>query len=99
MPEALPEPHYGPGDVVRRVGTTKSYVSFKGRPWRVPQAFAGERVAIRPRGEDGQYGIFFGATRIADIDLRGWPEMCWVISEGCDSVEFANNDGDHDGLD
>jgi hypothetical protein len=31
--------------------------------------------------------------------LRGWPEMCWVISEGCDSVEFANNDGDHDGLD
>lgn len=70
MPEALLQPQYGSHDVVRRVGTTKFYVSFKGRPWRVPRAFAGEPVAIRPRGEDGQYGIFFGATRIADIDLR-----------------------------
>lgn len=70
MPETLPEPQYGPEDIVRRVGTTKFYVSFKGRLWVVPKAFAGERVAIRPRGEDGQYGIFFGATRIADIDLR-----------------------------
>jgi transposase InsO family protein len=70
MPETLPEPEYGPDDSVRRVGTTKSYVSFKGRLWRVPQAFAGEPVAIRPRGGDGHYGIFFGATRIADIDLR-----------------------------
>lgn len=70
MPETLPEPEYGPDDIVRRVGTTKLYVSFKGRLWKVPQAFLGERVAIRPRGEDGQYGIFFGATRIADIDLR-----------------------------
>lgn len=70
MPKALPEPEYGPDDIVRRVGTTKFYVSFKGRLWKMPQAFGGERVAIRPRGEDGQYGIFFGATRIADIDLR-----------------------------
>jgi transposase InsO family protein len=70
MPKTLPEPEYGPDDIVRRVGTTKFYVSFKGRLWRVPQAFVGEPVAIRPRGEDGQYGIFFGATRIADIDLR-----------------------------
>lgn len=69
MPKALPEPQYTPDDVVRRVGTTKFYVSFKGRLWRVPRAFAGERVAIRPRGEDGHYGIFFGATRIANIDL------------------------------
>ena len=33
------------------------------------QAFRGERVAIRPRATDGHYGIFFGATRIATIDL------------------------------
>jgi transposase InsO family protein len=70
MPNTLPEPEYGPDDLVRRVGTTKLYVSFKGRLWKVPQAFTGERVAIRPRGQDGQYGIFFGAIRIADIDLR-----------------------------
>ena len=31
-----------------RVSTTKAYVSFKGRLWKVPQAFRGERLAIRP---------------------------------------------------
>ena len=62
-------PGFGIDDIVRRVSTTKSYVSFKNCHWRVPNAFRGERVAIRARGEDGHYGIFFGATHIADIDL------------------------------
>jgi len=70
MPKTLPEAEYAPEDIVRRVGTTKSYVSFKNRLWKVPQAFSGERVAIRPRGQDGRYGIFFGATRISTIDLN-----------------------------
>ncbi len=70
MPKTLPEPHYGPDDIVRRVGTTSLYIRFKGRRWKVPRAFRGERLAIRARGEDGHYGIFFGATHIADIDLR-----------------------------
>ncbi len=69
MPDTLPEPEYGPDDIVRKVGATKFYVSFKGRLWPVPRAFAGERLAIRPRGNDGRYSIFFGATQIADIDL------------------------------
>lgn len=70
LPDVLPEPEYAPEDIVRRVGTRKFYISFKNRLWNIPRAFAGERVAIRPRGEDGQYGVFFGATQIADIDLR-----------------------------
>ncbi len=69
MPETLSELEYGPADIVRRVGTTKAYVSFRGKAWKVPQAFRGERVAIRPRSTDGHYGIFFGANRIATIDL------------------------------
>jgi hypothetical protein len=48
-----------------------SYVSFKGHLWKVPQAFRGERVAIRPRGADGQYGVFFGSREIAHIALAG----------------------------
>jgi hypothetical protein len=51
------------------VSTTKSYVSFKGRLWKVPQAFGGERLAIRPLSIDGKYGIFFAAHQIATIDL------------------------------
>ena len=43
-----------------RVSTTKDYISFKGRLWKVPQAFRGERLAIRPLTADGHYGIFFG---------------------------------------
>ena len=70
MPDHLPVAEYDEHDIVRTVSTTKSYISFKGRPWNVPQAFRGERVAIRPRGADGCYGIFFGAREIAAIDLR-----------------------------
>jgi hypothetical protein len=35
----------------------------------VPQAFRGERVAIRPLTTDGHYGVFFAAHQIATIDL------------------------------
>ena len=70
MPDKLAEPEYEPGAIVRTVGTTKAYVSFKGKPWPVPQAFLGERLALRPLDVDGQYGIFFGARQIACVDLK-----------------------------
>ena len=69
MPARLMEPEYDDGEITRKVGTTKAYISFQGRSWPVGQAFFGERVAIRPRGEDGHYGIFFGAHQIGEIDL------------------------------
>ncbi len=69
MPERLPQIEYDDSEIVRRVGTTKAYISFKGRLWVVPRAFHGERVAIRPFATDGQYGVFFGAYQIANIDL------------------------------
>lgn len=70
MPDRLPEVEYDEHEIVRTVPGTKNYIRFKGRLWLVPQAFRNERVAIRPRGTDGQYGIFFGARQIAAIDLR-----------------------------
>src|ERR1700719_2792496 len=62
MPARLMEPEYDERDIVRKVGTTKAYIQFKGRPWPVGQAVFGERVAIRPRGRDGHYGVFFVAS-------------------------------------
>jgi len=56
-------------EIVRTVSTTKAYVGFKGRLWKVPQAFRGERLAIRPLSTDGRYGVFFAAHQIATIDL------------------------------
>jgi transposase InsO family protein len=69
MPDRLPQIEYDEHELVRSVPASKDYVSFKGRLWKVPKAFRGERVAIRPLTTDGRYGIFFGAHQIANIDL------------------------------
>jgi transposase InsO family protein len=80
MPAHVPQIEYADGDIIRTVGTTKSYISFKGQLWKVPQAFRGERVAIRPRSPDGRFGIFFGARQIAAIDLTK-PQSVSDVSE------------------
>ncbi len=88
MPDRLPKIDYDDGEIVRRVGTTKAYVSFKGRLWKVPQAFCGESLAIRPRGRDGQYAVCFGAREVATIDLTNSksvgdvPEQVSAMSPG-----------------
>jgi transposase InsO family protein len=69
MPDRLPQPEYDDHEIVRTASTTKAYVSFKGQDWKVPQAFRGERLAIRPLSADGRYGVFFAAHQIATIDL------------------------------
>jgi transposase InsO family protein len=69
MPDRPPCVEYDDHEIVRSVSTTKAYVSFRGRLWKVPQAFRGERLAIRPLTTDGRYGVFFAARQIATIDL------------------------------
>jgi transposase InsO family protein len=69
MPERLPEPEYDSHEIIRTVPATKAYVSFKGKSWKVPQAFRGERLAIRPTADDGKYGVFFACHQVATIDL------------------------------
>jgi transposase InsO family protein len=80
MPDRLPQVEYDNHEIVRTVGATKAYISFKGRLWKVPQAFRGECVAIRPRSRDGQYVVCFGAKEIAKIDLTN-PEPVSDVSE------------------
>jgi transposase InsO family protein len=69
MPARPPSVDYDTGEIVRTVPASKDYISFQGRRWKVPQAFRGERVAIRPLDADGRYGVFFASRRIASIDL------------------------------
>lgn len=80
MPDVPPEPQYDDGEILRRVGPTKSYVSFKGQLWGIPKAFCGETVAIRPTATDGRFDICFGAHRIGTIDLTA-PEPVSHVSE------------------
>lgn len=69
MPKHLPKVEYSEHEIVRSVPSTQDYISFKGGLWKVPEAFRGERVAIRPRNRDGHYGVFFASHQIATIDL------------------------------
>lgn len=70
MPKKLPRVEYDEGEVLRTVSTTKAYINFKGRQWKVPQAFRGERLAIRPKTKNGIFAICFGAHQIAEIDFN-----------------------------
>jgi transposase InsO family protein len=69
MPAKLPKIEYDAHEIVRTVPASRDYLCFKGRFWKVPEAFRGERVAIRPKGKDGRYGVFFASHQIATIDL------------------------------
>ena len=69
MPRHLPKVEYDSGETVRTVPSTKDYISFRGRHFKVPQAFRGERVAIRPMNTDGMFGVYFASHQIATIDL------------------------------
>jgi hypothetical protein len=69
MPDRLPAPEYDSHEIVRIVPATKAYISFKGRLWKVPQAFCGERLAIRPTTSSREYGVFFAAHQVATLDL------------------------------
>jgi transposase InsO family protein len=80
MPSHVPHVQYDEHEIVRTVSSTKSYISFKGRLWKIPQAFRGERLAIRPRTPDGCYAVCFGAYEIATIDLTN-PERVSDVSE------------------
>jgi transposase InsO family protein len=60
---------YAPGDLHRRVQQGGRF-SFKSRELKVPKAFAGKIIAIRPTMDDGIFDVFFRTTRIKSIDLR-----------------------------
>ena len=85
LPGKLPEPRYGPDDTVRSVSSTKAYVVFKGRNWKVPEAFCGERLAIRPLNTDGCYGVYFASHQIATIDLTE-PKCVNHVSEHVSTI-------------
>lgn len=69
MPSRLPTIEYDTHEIVRKINKDHPFISFKGKACRVPKAFRGEIVAVRQRDND-LYDICFGATKIADIDLR-----------------------------
>lgn len=68
-PEVLPPIDYNASDVIRSV-RPNGQVSFEGANCFVGQAFAGEKVALRPTDHDGVWAVFFCHERIATINRR-----------------------------
>jgi transposase InsO family protein len=65
-----PEPFdYAPGDLLRKV-QDGGKLSFGGREKRVPKAFKGKQVALRPTDEDGVYFVYYRHQQIAVLDFR-----------------------------
>ena len=60
---------YGPDDLLRRV-QAHGCITFTNRLWRVPKAFRGKLIAVRPTAKDGVYDVIFRTKLISSIDLN-----------------------------
>jgi len=92
MPARLMEPAYNEGDIVRKVGTTKAYVQFKGRAWPVGQAFFGE-PGRHPAAWSG-WAIWDFLWRAPDRRHRPGNEVRWrlCLRTGVGHVPELNTD-------
>jgi len=69
FPETPPAIEYAPGLAVRKVAD-KGWISYRGRAFKLPKAFKGYPVALRPTPRDGELEVLFCSHVIARIDLR-----------------------------
>lgn len=68
--ERLEDIEYNVHDIVRKV-QQNGYIWYQNREYRIPKAFRGERVAIRPRADqDGMMDVYYCQQKIAEINLR-----------------------------
>ena len=67
--ENLPPVEYAPDDQVRKVQQC-GWISYHGKEYRIPKAFYGERVAVRPTETDGLYDVYFSNQKIAQLNVK-----------------------------
>jgi transposase InsO family protein len=70
FPETLPEVSYAPGDEVRRVDAA-GQISWRGRPWKLSVALAGQPVGVRPTLIEGVVEVRFCHQFVRTLDPRG----------------------------
>ena len=68
-PEALPAVDYGEGFTVRKV-QHNGIIHFKGKEYRIGQAFYGCCVGLKENEQDGLMDVYFCHQRVIKIDLR-----------------------------
>jgi transposase InsO family protein len=67
-PEVLPALEYAPGDAVRKV-QQGGWISYRGRDYRLPEAFVGQPVALRPQADADALAVWFAEHRLGLLDL------------------------------
>ena len=68
-PERLPEVEYLSSDRVYKVGRN-ARIEVQRRRIKIGKAFIGQRIALRPKPEDGCFTLWFSRFEIGEIDLR-----------------------------
>jgi transposase InsO family protein len=69
FPESLPPICYDSADIVRKV-QQGGEIWYRGRPFKIGNAFLGQHVALRPSPLDGVFLVFFCSRQIAQISLN-----------------------------
>ncbi len=69
FPEILPTIAYQPGDLVRKV-QQQGEIWFRGRAFRVGNAFYKHSVALRPSSLNAVFDVFFSDQLVAQINLN-----------------------------
>lgn len=72
FPESLPPIEYDSNDLVRKV-QAGGELWFKGRSFKIPDAFKGHPVALRPTPAGDSYDVLFCHQKIAQINLNPSP--------------------------
>jgi transposase InsO family protein len=68
-PETLPAIEYPAGVEIRRADVS-GLISYRGRPWKMGRALAGQYVGVRPTAKDGLMEALFLTQIIKELDLR-----------------------------
>ena len=69
FPESIPAFDYGE-DANVRVVQKNGQITWHSRPFKIPRAFIGQRVVLRPTLLDGCFDVFFCHQHVASIDLN-----------------------------
>ena len=69
FPEVLPPVEYAEGVIVRKPNPVGQF-SYRGRVWKISEAFGGEPIGLRPTTTDGVWAIHYCGETIGQIDLN-----------------------------
>jgi transposase InsO family protein len=80
FPEPLPAVEYAEDVTVRKVSPVGQF-SFRGRLWKISEAFGGEPIGLRPTTRDGVWTIQYCGETIGELDLRSGGGPCRRLPE------------------